>query len=80
VRKVRAGVETIDLFAFLTTDPNKEVGAVHPKAMPVVLTEPDEMERWMTAPWSEVSNIQRPLPDGALRVVATGAKKDEAGV
>jgi hypothetical protein len=35
VRKVRTGPETIDLFAFLTTDPNAELGAVHPKAMPI---------------------------------------------
>jgi putative SOS response-associated peptidase YedK len=33
-----------DVFAFLTTDPNKEVGAIHPKAMPVILTKPEEIE------------------------------------
>jgi acetoacetate decarboxylase len=30
--------------------PNPEVGATHPKAMPVILTTPDEVETWMTAP------------------------------
>lgn len=35
VRKVKEGETTNDLFAFLTTEPNKEVGAIHPKAMPV---------------------------------------------
>lgn len=34
-----------DLFAFLTIEPNAEVGAVHPKAMPVILTKP---EGWAT--------------------------------
>ena len=38
VRKVKEGETTNDIFAFLTTEPNKEVGAIHPKAMPVVLT------------------------------------------
>jgi putative SOS response-associated peptidase YedK len=33
-----------DLFAFLTTTPNAEVGAVHPKAMPVILRIPHEIE------------------------------------
>ena len=33
----REGETTNDVFAFLTTDPNAEVGAVHPKAMPVIL-------------------------------------------
>jgi putative SOS response-associated peptidase YedK len=34
VRKVKEGETTNDLYAFLTTDANAEVGAVHPKAMP----------------------------------------------
>ena len=44
VRKVREGETTNDIFAFLTTEPNAEVGAIHPKAMPVILTTPEEVE------------------------------------
>jgi putative SOS response-associated peptidase YedK len=69
VRKIKTGWETSDLFAFLTTEPNAEVRAVHPKAMPAILTHPDEIEIWMTADWSEASGLQRPLPDGALMQV-----------
>ena len=76
VRKVREGMVTIDLFAFLTTTPNDVVGAIHPKAMPVILTTPEEIETWMTAPWSEARKLQRPLPDGVLRIVARGAKEE----
>jgi putative SOS response-associated peptidase YedK len=36
VRKVKEGETTNDLFAFLTIEPNKVVGAIHPKAMPVI--------------------------------------------
>lgn len=78
VRKIRTGEETIDLFAFLTTTPNAEVGAVHPKAMPVILTTPEECEIWMTAPWAEAGALQRPLADGSLEIVARGVKKDGA--
>ncbi|WP_363312027.1 SOS response-associated peptidase family protein [uncultured Brevundimonas sp.] len=69
VRKIKTGMETIDVFTFLTTEPNAEVGAVHPKAMPVILTQPDEIEAWMTAPWETAKTLQRPLPDGALSVI-----------
>ena len=51
---------------------------MHPKAMPVILTTANEVDRWMTAPAAEALALQRPLPDGALRIVARGTKKDGA--
>jgi putative SOS response-associated peptidase YedK len=77
VREVKEGETTNDLFGFLTTEPNVEVGAVHPKAMPVILRTKDEIETWLTAPAEEALKLQAPLPNGSLRIVATGVKKDE---
>lgn len=76
VRKVKEGEVTADLYGFLTTDANKTVGAVHPKAMPVILTGPDEWTTWLTAPIEEVQALQRPLPDDALMIVAEGERRD----
>jgi putative SOS response-associated peptidase YedK len=64
------------MFAFLTTDLNSEAGAIHPKAMPVILTTPDEIEPWMTASAEEALKLQRPLPDGSLVIVARGEQQD----
>lgn len=78
VRKVKEGEVSCDVFGFLTTEPNADVQAIHPKAMPVILTDPAEIETWLTAPWSVAMDLQRPLPDGALRIVGRGAKRDPA--
>jgi putative SOS response-associated peptidase YedK len=76
VRKVREGETTNDLFAFLTINSNSEVGAIHPKAMPVILRTAEEVTTWLTAPAAEALKLQRPLADGALRIVARGQRED----
>ena len=76
VRKLKEGETTNDLFGFLTTEANREVAAIHPKAMQVILTTPEEIETWLTAPAQEALRLQRPLPDGLLKIVARGEKQD----
>jgi putative SOS response-associated peptidase YedK len=44
--------------------------------MPVILTTLAEMETWMAAPWGEVAQMQKPLADGALSVVARNLRAD----
>jgi putative SOS response-associated peptidase YedK len=72
VRKVKEGETTNDLFGFLTTEPNAEVRAIHPKAMPVILTTPTEVDMWLTSPAPDALSLQRPLPDGSLKIAARG--------
>jgi putative SOS response-associated peptidase YedK len=80
VRKVKEGETTNDLVAFLTTEANRIVGAIHPKAMPAILTTQDEIDIWMTAPIGEALKLQRPLADDALMIVARGEKEDLGGL
>ncbi|VVT32925.1 SOS response-associated peptidase [Rhizobium sp. EC-SD404] len=76
-RKIKEGEINADLYGFLTCEPNEVVGAVHPKAMPVILTTAEEANIWLRADWAEASALQRPLPDDALQIVAQGERKDD---
>lgn len=65
-----------ELFGFLTTKPNAEVAPIHPQAMPVILTTPEEVRLWLMADAPKALKLQRPLPDAALTIVASGEKED----
>ena len=65
-----------ELFGFLTTEPNAVVAPIHPKAMPVILTMPAEVDLWLLPDAPKALELQRPLPDDALRIVASGEKED----
>ena len=76
LRKLKEGEVTAELFGFLTCPPNAEVAPVHAKAMPVILTRPEDWRRWLVAPIGEALALQRPLPDGMLQIVAEGVRAD----
>jgi putative SOS response-associated peptidase YedK len=49
---------------------------IHPKAMPVILTTAEEVDLWLAADAPKALELQRPLSDDALRIVASGERQD----
>lgn len=69
VRKLKEGEVTADLFGFLTTEANAVVAPYHPKAMPVILEDREEIKTWLTAPTPDALKLQRPLKESSLQVL-----------
>lgn len=55
---------TLDLFAFMTCEPNEVVKPIHPKAMPVVLVSADDCRAWLDG--IDPRYLQRTLPSDKL--------------
>jgi putative SOS response-associated peptidase YedK len=64
------------VFSFLTTGANDTVRPVNADAMPVLLMDQAQGERWMNAPMEEALLLQRPAANDAVRVVRIGCKED----
>jgi putative SOS response-associated peptidase YedK len=57
-------------FAFLTCDPNRLVGSVHPKAMPLIL-HPEDYECWLNDDWQAAARLVAPFPSQLMTVAGT---------
>ena len=53
--------------AFLTCEANQLVGAVHPKAMPVMLRPGADVTRWLESEWADACSLAAPYADTAMR-------------
>jgi putative SOS response-associated peptidase YedK len=56
--------------AFLTCEANETVGAVHPKAMPVMLRPGEDVERWLGSERADACTLAKPFADTAMRRVS----------
>ena len=54
--------------AFLTCEPNALVGAVHPKAMPVIL-EASDYGLWLEGDFDQLTVLAKPFSDDAMLIV-----------
>ena len=62
-------VEDVKAMAFLTCEANELVGAVHPKAMPVILS-PSDVRRWLTDEMVDACSLAVPFAAGRMRQLA----------
>lgn len=75
--KPNADPVEMDVFAFLTTQPNAIVAPIHPTRMPVMLVGEKAQETWLNGTPEEAIALARPYPAERMKIVAKGDKKDE---
>ena len=67
-----------ELFGFLATERNAVVAPIHPKAMPVILTTPEDVDLWLLPTRRKHSNCNDHCPTMRCKSVASGEKEDGA--
>jgi putative SOS response-associated peptidase YedK len=67
-------------FSIITTSPNEEMSELHDR-MPVILTEADARDLWLSdAPLENVLPLLRPLPNDSLRAYRVSDRLNKPGV
>lgn len=78
IRKNGPDVE-VDVFSFMTTEPNTLTITVNHERSPVLLTTPEDWEAWLEAPPQDAFKLARPIASEKLRIVQEGFEKQDAG-
>lgn len=63
----RYGDDETGTYGFLTCEPNPLVGAVHPKAMPVILHAEDH-DRWLDGTMDDIRELAAPFPSQLMAI------------
>ncbi|NJS15611.1 MAG: hypothetical protein HC788_14700, partial [Sphingopyxis sp.] len=57
-------------FGILSCEPNRQVGAVRPNAMPLILHR-EHYDRWLSDDWNKITSLVVPFPSQLMTTAAT---------
>lgn len=67
----------IDIYSFLTTEPNALTVSINHERMPVLLSEEAEFETWLSGTPTEAFALARSFDPARMRIVQSGKKKED---
>jgi putative SOS response-associated peptidase YedK len=75
----RKGGEKVDLevFAFMTTEPNELTASINHERMPVLLTDPADFDTWLSGSTSEAFKLARSYAADQMRIVQSGSERKD---
>lgn len=65
----------IDVFSFMTTEPNALTQSINHERSPVLLSDQVDMDAWMIGPEREARQLLKPFPAERMRIVQEGLEK-----
>jgi len=67
----------VDLYSFLTTEPNDLTRSINQERMPVLLSKEDEFETWLSGSPAEAMSLARSFDPAQMRIVQSGSEKKD---
>lgn len=68
---------TLDVFAFMTTEPNALTVSINHERMPVLLSTDEQFETWLKGSPKEAFGLAQRFPADAMRIVQFGKEKKD---
>jgi putative SOS response-associated peptidase YedK len=66
-----------EVFAFLTTEPNELTASINHERMPVLLSDPAELETRLSAPTEEALRLARSYAPDKMRIAQSGFERED---
>jgi putative SOS response-associated peptidase YedK len=75
----RKGGKKVDLevFAFITTEPNELTVSINHERMPVLLSDPADFETWLSGSTEEAFKLARAYAAEEMRIVQSGSERKD---
>ena len=67
----------LEAFAFMTTEPNELTVSINPERMPVLLSEREQFDTWLTGTPEEAFALAKSYSADAMRIVQSGAERKD---
>jgi putative SOS response-associated peptidase YedK len=66
-----------EVFAFMTTEPNKLTHSINHERMPVLMSEPADFENWLSGTTEDAFKLARSYAADQMRIVQFGADRED---
>ncbi len=76
LKKDGANVD-LEVYAFMTTEPNELTVSINHERMPVLLSEPSQFDTWLNGSPQEAFALARSYPAEAMRIVQSGPERKD---